>query len=561
MSYSPIDPTVLTGVLNNQGTQATSANQATAISLAQNGTATATVVMNNTGTLADRLGQSNANASLTSLVNNTGTLSTAANQLTQIALAQNGTSVLTVIMNNEGTLASSVNQTSANAYLSQIAVNTGTIGTSAGPISRVEVWGTGLYNGTNASNEAQVKQGRLQVAASFNDATNLDAFSRLRVSTPAFRFDGQFTYQFNTDTWDSASTSGSIAYDPVNRMVTLANDAGTNVTVIQSHYYAPYTPGRSQLALATFNMKTAPTAGQTKRAGYFDGNNGMFIEWDATDGVSVNLISDTSNGSEKILQANWNIDPLNGLGPSGYTLDLTKTQIFFISMQALYVGRVIVGFDIDGDLVPVHAFQHANRVVAPYIQQASLPIRYELRGTNSVGSRMDAICASVMSEGGQELLEIPGRAFSVSLAAGTAVTTEVPMLAIRPKQTLNGVRNQGLVLPQQLSAYSRTNGARIRLIRNGTITPAVWTDVSTQNSMVEWSPSATAVTGGETVFTAFVDQEGGVSFPLSADSLGRILGAYSHVLTTNPADTFVVTAASVNATCNVQVGINWKEIR
>ena len=249
MSYSPIDPTVLTGVLNNQGTQATSANQATAISLAQNGTATAAVVMNNTGTLATALGQSNANASLTSIVNNQGSLSTAANQLTQIALAQNGTSVLTVIMNNEGTLASSVNQSAANAYLSQIAVNTGTVGTSTGPISRIEVWGTGLYNGTNASNEAQVKQGRLQVAASLNDATNLDAFSRLRTSHPAYRFDGQFTYQFNTDTWDSSSTSGSIAYDQTNRMVTLANDAGTNVTVLQSHYHAPYTPGRSQLAL------------------------------------------------------------------------------------------------------------------------------------------------------------------------------------------------------------------------------------------------------------------------------------------------------------------------
>lgn len=561
MSYSPIDPTVLTGVLNNQGTQATSANQATAISLAQNGTATAAVVMNNTGTLATALGQSNANASLTSIVNNQGSLATAANQLTQIALAQNGTSVLTVIMNNEGTLASSVNQSAANAYLSQIAVNTGTVGTSTGPISRIEVWGTGLYNGTNASNEAQVKQGRLQVAASLNDATNLDAFSRLRTSHPAYRFDGQFTYQFNTDTWDSSSTSGSIAYDQTNRMVTLANDAGTNVTVLQSHYHAPYTPGRSQLALATFNMKTAPSAGQTKRAGYFDGNNGLFLEWDATTGVSVNLISDTAAGSEKILQANWNIDPLNGLGPSGYTLDLTKTQIFFVSMQALYVGRVIVGFDIDGDLIPVHSFVHANRFAAPYIQQAAQPIRYELRGTNSVGSRMDAICASVMSEGGEELLQMPGRAFSVSLAAGTAVTTEIPMLAIRPKQTFNSVRNQGLMLPQQLTAYSRTNGARIRLIRNGTVSPAVWSDVSTQNSMVEWTASATTVTGGETVYTAFCDQEGGVAFPLSADSLGRMLGAYSHILPTNPADTFVITAAAVNATANIQVGINWKEIR
>ena len=636
MAYTPIDPTVLTGVLNNQGTQATSANQTTAISLAQNGTATATVVMNDMGTLATALGQSNANASLTSIVNNTGTLATSAkqdsqisalssvvnnqgslattaNQATAISLAQNGTATATVMMNNQGTQATAANQATSNTTLAQIMNNQGTLtptvgatsanqltqialaqnGTSAltvimnnegtlataanqiteiaalsalvssqGTARPTALWGTGEWNGTDANfQQVQVNQGRMQVDVSITDPKNLDAFSRLRTSHPAYRFDGQFTYQFNTDTWDATSTSGSIAYDSVNRMVTLANDAGTNVTVLQSHYYAPYTPGRSQLALATFNMKTAPTAGQTKRVGYFDGNNGLFVEWDATNGVSVNCISDTAAGSEKILQANWNIDPLNGLGPSGFTLDLTKTQIFFISMQALYVGRVIVGFDIDGNLVPVHAFLHANRIVAPYIQQAAQPIRYELRGTNSVGSRMDAICASVMSEGGEELLNMPGRAFSVSLAAGTGVTAEVPMLAIRPKQTLNGVRNQGLVLPQQVTAYSRTNGSRIRLIRNGTISPAVWVDVSTQNSMCEYSVSPTSVTGGETVYTAFCDQEGGVAFSLDSSSLGRILGAYSHVLTTNPADTFVLTAASVNATANVQVGINWKEIR
>ena len=118
MAYTPIDPTVLTGVLNNQGTQATSANQATAIALAQNGTSTANVVMNDMGTLATASAQTTTNTYLAAIVTNTGTAgaeldtqimnnqgtqATSAKQDTQTVLAQNGTSILVAIMNAQGT--------------------------------------------------------------------------------------------------------------------------------------------------------------------------------------------------------------------------------------------------------------------------------------------------------------------------------------------------------------------------------------------------------------------------------------------------------------------------
>ena len=502
MAYSPIDPTVLTGVLNNQGTQATSAKQDTQIALEQNGNAIATVVMNDMGTLA-----------------------TSANQTTEIA-------ALSALVNSQGT------------------------------VHRVTLWGTGTHAGTNfVFQEVTVNDGRMQVDVKPSDSSAIDAFSRQRVSNPGYRFDGQFIYQFNTDTWDSASTSGSIAYDAVNRLVTLANDAGTNVSVLQSHYHAPYTPGRSQLVFATFNMKVAPTTGVTKRVGYFDGNNGIFLEWDATNGVSVNIASNTLNGNQQVTQNNWNIDRLQGLGPSGFTLDLTKTQIFFVSFQALYTGRVTIGFDIDGQLIPVHAFTHANKVLYPYIQQASQPIRYEVRGTNATGANMDCICASVISEGGVDLLQLPGRAFSVAVATGTAIpSTRTPMLSVRPKQVLNNVRNQGLVLPQQITVNCATNPAVVQLIRNGTVSPSVWSDVDA-NSMAEYSVSATTITGGQTVYSCMVGKDAAGVFPINGDALGRIIGAYSHLLPTNPADMFTLVVNSLNANATTSLGLNWKEIR
>lgn len=438
---------------------------------------------------------------------------------------------------------------------------------------QVQIAGSGTLNGTYVPTptiSAIVDDGYLNVRANLEDGPNLDSFSRLRVSTPAYRFDGQFVYQFNTDVWDSSTTGGSVAHDAVNRMVTLTADAGTNVSVLQSHYHAPYTPGRSQLAFMSFNFKAAPTTQVTKRVGYFDGSNGVFLEWDAVNGVSVNIASGTAAGNQQVKQANWNIDKMDGTGISGITLNLTKVQLFYVQMQALYVGRVIVGFDIGGVLRPVHQFTSANSASYPYIQQASQPIRYEVRGTNAVSSSIDAICSSVISEGGPELADIYGRSFTANTAAAAlAVTARRPVLSIRPASLFNGLRNNALMIPQQLCVAANTNVAFVELIRNGTITgPAntPWLSVDSANSVAEYNINGTAISGGQPVTSDFVPANttpttGHLTKALDAKALGRMMLSYSYVLQTNPYDTFSVVITPATGTTNVQAALNWKEIR
>lgn len=101
-----------------------------------------------------------------------------------------------------------------------------------------------------------------------------------------------------------------------------------------------------------------------KFAQYGDDVNGIGFE---LNGTSKNFFikSDTSNGDQSVPQASWNIDPMDGTGPSGLTLDTSKTQILVISIQALYVGEVRIGFDINGDIQWCHAFEHSNIVTAP----------------------------------------------------------------------------------------------------------------------------------------------------------------------------------------------------
>ncbi len=398
-------------------------------------------------------------------------------------------------------------------------------------------------------------------------AHHIDAFSRIRVSAPSYRFDSQFTYQIDSDLWDTVTVSGagSVTYDSTNRCAVISSTHGSNShVVLQSHYHAAYTPGRSQLAILTFCFGTdLMVAGEERGAAYYDGSNGIYLLQNST-GVHIGISTTTLNGNELIAQASWNVDPFDGTGTSGLTLDLTKTQIMVISMQALYAGRVTVGFDIGGMIYVAHVFDHANMSLHPYIGQASLPIRYWTKAAvaSSAAVTMDAICASVISEGGVPLQEMQGRPFvSTGELANTASGT---IVVIRCKSQINSINQNALVVPTDLSIAVADAGCWIEIRRNATVTSGTFTAVNA-NSVVEESFAGNA--GTDPVVTAgtgtLIDRfflPASATFRSSAGAglLGKTLLAYSHLLAAG--DTLSV-LFSGGSTTDVYASLKWKEIR
>jgi hypothetical protein len=395
------------------------------------------------------------------------------------------------------------------------------------------------------------------------DSMALDPFSRLRTADPGYRFDGQLTYGIGSDSWDSLATgSGSaISHSATERWAVLSAAAVNPAScVLQSHYHAPYTPGRGQLALITGLFGSTPSAGCYRRMGYYDGTNGVYLEQTA---AAVNLVklSSTTAGNTTVAQASWNLDPFDGTGPSGITLDLTKIQILVIDLQALYAGRIRVGFDIDGVIWPAHEFLHSNAIAYPYIAQANLPVRWECGGTGSAVT-MYGLCASVISEGGVDLDAIPGRTWSVNNGAtAVAITTRAVVLAIRPNAQVNSINQNGLILPTSFGLHVATNDAMIELVRNPTYGGSpTWTDVDATNSLAEFAVNATTITGGTTVYSDYALSSGTQrAAPAGASVLGRLVLAYSHLL--SAADSLAIVATSQTGTSNIKASMNWKEIR
>jgi hypothetical protein len=329
------------------------------------------------------------------------------------------------------------------------------------------------------------------------DGANLDAFSRLRVSQPVTAFSSQFTYNLNPLLFEqvTSGTGATITHDTTNRaaLISFASTPTGGQCFMQSYEHIPYQPSKSQLVFITFYMGTGDP-NLVKFAGLSDGNNGIEFQLVGTTKQIV-IYSDTSNGDQTAIQSSWNLDKLDGTGTSGLTLDLLKTQILVIDFQALYVGRVRVGFDIDGQIVYCHEFLHANVVADPYIQTANLPVRVGMTCTATLTSSLRFICSAVVSEGGIDSSSLFGYDFAVANSTDVSVTTSAThMLSIRPKTTFNSITNRMKLLPTGIDLIitsSGTNTVFWELVLGQTLTSSTATDVNTTYSGTEYLTGGT----------------------------------------------------------------------
>lgn len=332
--------------------------------------------------------------------------------------------------------------------------------------------------------------------------TALDAFGRIRVSQPYTLFDSQNRYESDPQFDTSTSTGGAITHLPNESSVSMAVTTSSGSEVVrQSFRVFPYQPGKSLLLLATFVMNEAKT-NLRQRVGYFNTQNGVYLQLNNSE-VSFVLRSyagGSVNESRTITQANWNGDKLDGTGKSGYTLDLTKSQILFMDFEWLGVGSVRCGFVIDGKFIIAHTFHNANAYNVVYMTTAILPVRYEITNTAATASSstLKQICSSVVSEGGYEKVVLDS-VIRRTTSLGSITTTFLPLISMRLASDSLGA----VVLPNKLSVIPGSSDTfEVALIKNATLTSASYN--TTDFAHVDYDITASALTGGTIVQSDFI---------------------------------------------------------
>ena len=396
-------------------------------------------------------------------------------------------------------------------------------------------------------------------------AASRGPFSRQRVANPVTLHDAQFTYNLQPLLYEQLTNGGGgIAYDSTEGCAGLSLTTATpgDYAHMKTYEHFRYQPGNGQLIFITFNFQSA-SSDFTKFAGYGHGSNGIYLEQNGATTQFV-IYSSTSHGNEIVTQASWSEDTLDGNGPSGITLDLTKSQILVIDFQALYVGRVRVGFDIDGEIVYAHEFVHANQDAYPYIRTANLPIHVGVTADGGAPTTsMLFFCATVKSEGGD--LETQGYTTGRegdTNAAGNGAWEHI--LSVRPKTTFNSLTNRSkFVLESVEIAVRGTSSIKWALVLGQGITgTTTFTDVNATYSAFEYNEVGT-ISGSASIVVmkgavaasnqakATASSRIPMKYPITLDSAGavRSLGTLSLI------------AWGYGGASAVTAVLNWKEIR
>ncbi len=419
------------------------------------------------------------------------------------------------------------------------------------------------------------------------DTPAIDAFGRQRISEPFTLGDYKHLYAIDNNFIDSYSGAGStISFIPNQACARLQTGIGsTAYCVHQTKAYHHYQPGKSQLIFSSFNFY-APQQNATKRTGYFDDRDGIYLEQvglSTSDGVNAGIgtynwvIRTFTSGiatETRIPQSQWNKDKCDGTGASGFNLDFTKTQLLFIDFQWLGVGRVRCGFAHDGKLISAHEFLHSNNNPKVYISNPNLPVRCEIRNTAvGVGASFDQICSTVASEGGYTESGIDfAYTMTTTRTTPTPAGTEFPLIAIRLKNSFQGYPNRISVRLNNISLYCETNSIVYKIVKlpssafignGGALT---WTSAS-DNSGVEYCVNATTYSDGDVFASGFVPS-GASQNSLSPVSSGELTAAKKNVIVQNinsdNSEIYALVIRTIttqgNSVAAVAAAIQWREI-
>ena len=398
----------------------------------------------------------------------------------------------------------------------------------------------------------------LQVAPSLNPPT-ADAASRLRVSESNQALGYTYSLSDNSLAFNSALTlGGTTAHTPSVAAMRLATTTTSGSEVLyQTKKYLRYTPGVSHM-INLSSVVGAAKANVRRRLGFFDAQDGLFFQQTSTTFSIVVRTSTSGSVVDNIInQASWNLDKLDGTGPSGVTLDPSKHNLYLIDFTWHGSSRVRFGALLNGVKVYCHEYIASNVFTTPYTRSSYLPIRFELTNTAATASTttLDIIAMSAFKESSERFAPSYNFSRSTGRILKTANATNLPFLSIRPKTTFAGITNRIMTQPTGVQVSTNAITVIVQLVANAVLTGASFISAGASSS-VEYDTTASSFSGGTVIAEFFSVVSVPETFSL-ADFADAILLGLDILGTTQ--DTLTIAIQSTVGNTTTSAAIRWGE--
>ena len=217
-----------------------------------------------------------------------------------------------------------------------------------------------------------------------------------------------------------------------------------------------------------------------------------------------------ANVDDWTYQADFNIDTLDGNGPSGVTLDPTKLNVYQINFRWLGAGelRFAVENPINGDMIFFHHEHYSNRNTDVHIDNPSLKIGYVAASLGGTETNVTVTGASMMGaiEGLIETTNFPTSAFrSTNHSPNLSNNTLHHGLTIHNRLVFaNKINTRELLVKSvSVSIDTNTNGNPVEILLffefDGLPSPSVYKVINSTQSSAFYNDTVGTLTQGTNV--------------------------------------------------------------
>jgi len=322
-----------------------------------------------------------------------------------------------------------------------------------------------------------------------------------------------FPYNINTDIVDITEIAGGTVAQ-ANNMALLNTSATTaSSAVVTSISQIPYRAGQGHIARFSCIFVGVPSVATAYMGiGVGDVNDGYGFK---RDNLGFNISYRTNGVETNVIQTAWNIDKLDGTGPSGMTIDITKGNAYQVAYGSGF-GTVnfSVESDVSGDYVLVHTLALANMLTEPSAFNPTFPIRAEATngaGTDNLTLSVDAMSSFI--EGENAIKYARGVLNSQSGVENGTFVTEVEIITFFHKSDVFGGTGNNKVYCKilgisWLNECNKTSIVKLREEATG-MAAGTFTDIGANTSVVSYRTDGTGTpAGGKVLFEAFAEKDG-----------------------------------------------------
>lgn len=222
--------------------------------------------------------------------------------------------------------------------------------------------------------------------------------------------------------------------------------------------------GTGSAYIIFLSYRTTAGTGTESKFNYVDtgstGATGSFVSTTTDETPNTTVVDSTK---DDIAQVQFNIDKLDGTGPSGFTLDPQKGNVYQIQYQWLGFGRItfFIENSVDGRLFPFHQIRPMNSLTTTTLNQPDMQLSAFTVSSSADNTKTLQIGSMGAFIEGEMLLGEPFYSTSNS-HTGISSASDNIMLAIRNPRTFKGITSQVVLKLRSLSISSSKSAANTR---------------------------------------------------------------------------------------------------